>query len=142
MSEASEWTPPLPGSPCWIEIPAVDVPACKKFYSSLFPAWEFKPATERYPDEKLAAFSYGGKTGLSGGILQVPASCKESTHPMGVGATIYHFVESIEETQKKAESLGGKSISGKEPEGDNGYYMYFTDVEGNRFGIYELKKSS
>ena len=31
-------------------------------------------------------------------------------------------------------------MSEKEPESENGYYMYFKDVAGNRFGIYELKK--
>lgn len=36
--------------------------------------------------------------------------------------------------------LGGTVMSEKEPESENGYYMYFKDVAGNRFGIYELKK--
>jgi hypothetical protein len=36
--------------------------------------------------------------------------------------------------------LGGVAVSGKEPEGDNGFYIYFKDVEGNRFRLYELKK--
>jgi predicted enzyme related to lactoylglutathione lyase len=30
-------------------------------------------------------------------------------------------------------------MSGKEKEGENGWYMYFLDVEGNRFGVYELE---
>jgi hypothetical protein len=84
---------------------------------------------------------------------------------MGVGFTMYYIVDSIEEvclpitplflssqietdfgsntsqTKEKAESLGGKALSAtKEPEGTSGFYMYITDVEGNRFGIYELKK--
>ena len=31
-------------------------------------------------------------------------------------------------------------MSGKEKEGENGWYMYFLDVEGNRFGVYELEE--
>jgi len=139
---ASTWSPPPTGGPCWIEIPAVDVQACKKFYAALFPNWEFRPATAQHPEEKIAMFMYGGKSGLGGGIIQVPASCKEKDHPMGVGVTIYHFVESIEETQEKIESLGGKSLSGKEPEGENGWYMYFQDVAGNRFAIYAVRTST
>lgn len=41
-------------------------------------------------------WSYAGKMGLTGGILQVPASCKEGEMKKGLGVTIYHFVESIE----------------------------------------------
>ena len=44
------------------------------------------------------------------------------------------------QTKKLVEELGGKTISGKEKEGDNGWYMFFLDVEGNRFGIYELQE--
>jgi hypothetical protein len=45
------------------------------------------------------------------------------------------------QTQKKIEELGGKLLSGKEPEGEDGFYMYVSDIAGNRFGIYECKKS-
>ena len=33
-------------------------------------------------------------------------------------------------------------MSGKEKESDHGWYMYFLDVEGNRFGAYELVKAT
>lgn len=39
------------------------------------------------------------------------------------------------------EELGGKTLGEKEPEGENGWYIYFKDVAGNRFGAYELKKA-
>ncbi|KAF2458072.1 hypothetical protein BDY21DRAFT_363640 [Lineolata rhizophorae] len=140
-SEAEKWIPPPMGTPCWVEIPAADVPACKKFYADLFPTWDWKPATEQYTEEKIAMWSYGGKMGLSGGIVQVSAECKASEQKDGTGVTIYHFVESIEDTQKRVEELGGKTASEKKPEGENGWYMFFKDVAGNRFGIYQLKKS-
>jgi len=37
------------------------------------------------------------KTGLSGGIIPVSASCKNSELQNGTGVTVYHFVESIDE---------------------------------------------
>jgi len=43
------------------------------------------------------------------------------------------------QTKELVEKLGGKSVSEKEKEGKNGWYMYFLDVEGNRFGVYELE---
>ena len=36
----------------------------------------------------------------------------------------------------------GITCGGKEEEGDNGWFMYFKDVAGNRFGAYQLKKWS
>lgn len=44
------------------------------------------------------------------------------------------------QTKKRVEELGGQSLSGKNEEGENGWYMYFRDVEGNRFGAYEVRK--
>ena len=44
------------------------------------------------------------------------------------------------QTKVEVEKLGGVVMSEKEPESENGYYMYFKDVAGNRFGIYELKQ--
>ena len=36
-------------------------------------------------------------TGLTGGIVQVPAECKTGTElKNGMGTTVHHFVESIE----------------------------------------------
>jgi hypothetical protein len=89
MSEEAQWVPPPFGSPCWIEIPAVDVTACKvnsfpavvsslpwrnsndpltnipwqEFYEKLFPAWTWMPSTERHPEDKLAMFKFSGPEG-------------------------------------------------------------------------------
>jgi hypothetical protein len=96
------------------------------------------------------------RIGLTGGIVKVGEECKSAELNNGMGVTVYHFVESIEEvchassrveykltqsqTQKKVEELGGKACSEKTPEGENGWYMYIKDVAGNRFGIYQLKE--
>ncbi|KAG9230711.1 hypothetical protein BJ875DRAFT_144843 [Amylocarpus encephaloides] len=148
MSEApaDKWTPPPIGTPCWVEVPAADVQALKKFYAALFPLWTWTAATEKYPEERIAMFNFAGKSGLTGGIVHVPAACKDKDgakveSPNGVGVTLYHFVDSIESMQKKVEELGGKIMSGKEKEGDNGWYMFCLDLEGNRFGIYELQEN-
>jgi len=142
-SSPANYTPPPVGTPCWVEIPAVDVKACKAFYAALFPSWTWKPATAQYPDEKIAMFGYASGTmgDFGGGILKVSEECKASGEPkMGSGVTLFHFVENIEETQKRVEELGGKSLSGKNEEGEHGWFMYFKDVAENRFGIYGIRK--
>ncbi|KIM99145.1 hypothetical protein OIDMADRAFT_181574 [Oidiodendron maius Zn] len=142
MSEETQWVPPPFGSPCWVEIPAADVTACKEFYSKLFPSWTWTPSTDRHPEDKLALYKFGTADGLGGGIVKVPVECKASGGELkkGVGVTIYHLVESIEETKKRVEELGGVAVTEKEPESDSGWHMHFKDTEGNRFGIYQLKK--
>lgn len=32
---------------------------------------------------------------------------------------------------------GGKKVLDKTPQGKSGWYANFTDLEGNRFGVYE-----
>jgi hypothetical protein len=60
MSEPSSWKAPPVGSPCWIEIPAVDVQACKVpasllslFSISLIPARNFTPPSSHPGTSKL-----------------------------------------------------------------------------------------
>jgi hypothetical protein len=87
-SDAQKWTAPPVGIPCWIEIPASDVQACKvypqlytfvsiaaektplqKFYAEIFPSWDFKPATKEYTDDKIAHWSFAGPSGEPAIIL-------------------------------------------------------------------------
>ncbi|OCK79446.1 hypothetical protein K432DRAFT_330126 [Lepidopterella palustris CBS 459.81] len=129
---------PPEGSPCWIEIPAHDVPALKNFYAALFPSWEWKPSTEEYKPENIAMISFKQPSGLSGGIIKLPADCVRDEQKNGVGFTVYFFAESIEGIQAKIHELGGKTCLEKTEQGKNGWYANFTDPEGNRFGTYEV----
>ena len=73
MSET--WTPPVAGSPCWVEIPGTDVPRAKQFYSKVF-HWSFHAATADCPESKIALFDFPDKKfPASGGICAV---CKEA----------------------------------------------------------------
>ncbi|KAI9778429.1 MAG: hypothetical protein M1839_008075 [Geoglossum umbratile] len=137
MSEAASWTPPVFGSPCWIEIPAIDVTRAKTFYATVF-NWTFKPGTETYPEDKIAMFSVPDPklSGLGGGILKA----SDADHKPGKGGSvIYLWVTSIEEALKKIEENGGSVVLGKTAEGDQGWLAKFGDTEGNVHGIYTMK---
>ncbi|RFU26565.1 hypothetical protein B7463_g9773, partial [Scytalidium lignicola] len=135
-----QWTAPPEGSPCWIEIPSVDLEASKKFYASVFPAWKFNPEIKEHVPHRVLTFSFADKVGLSGGLVEFSPECKTAEQTNGIGDTIYYFVNSIEEAASRIKAAGGKSAGEKTPEGENGFYQYFKDVDGNRFGLYELKK--
>jgi hypothetical protein len=49
------------------------------------------------------------KVGLSGGIIQVSASCKTNELQNGMGVTVYHFVDSIDEVSCISFSFASKS---------------------------------
>jgi hypothetical protein len=51
----------------------ITLPAPQKFYSSLFPSWEWRVATERSPDEKAALFSFAEKSGT---LAFCPFACQ------------------------------------------------------------------
>lgn len=46
----------------------------------------------------------------------------------------------MRQTARRIEKAGGKAIGEKTAESDHGNYQYFSDIEGNRFGIYEIQK--
>lgn len=70
----------------------------------------------------------------------ITRTCSDAPRPSqadNVGSTVYYYVESLAETEKKVAELGGSTVKGKTREGDHGWYMHFKDPEGNRFGAYE-----
>ncbi|RDW65534.1 hypothetical protein BP5796_10226 [Coleophoma crateriformis] len=132
-------TPPIEGTPCWHQIPAVDVQACKRFYSALFPSWQFIENPAKYPEEFIALFNYEGSRSMAGGIVKTSEEAKSQEQGEGVGMTVHYYVKSIEATQKRVVELGGTILTLKIPEADNGYFMLCKDVAGNRFSMYEEK---
>ncbi|KAF2807094.1 uncharacterized protein BDZ99DRAFT_465025 [Mytilinidion resinicola] len=141
-SEHQAVSMPREGALCWVEFLAHDVPKLKEFYSALFPNWDFKPNTEEYKIEDIAMVSFSGGSGLSGGIVKLPADCKREEQQNGVGTTSYFLVESIEETKPKVERLGGTMCLPKTEQGKNGWFANFRDPEGNRFGVYEVNRAN
>ncbi|KAI9769265.1 MAG: hypothetical protein M1840_004394 [Geoglossum simile] len=136
---AASWTPPVYGSPCWIEISAIDVIRAKKFYAATF-NWTFKPGTKTYPEDKIAMFSVPDPklSDLGGGIVKVN---DEDHKPGKGGSVIYLWVDSIEEALEKIKVNGGTVVLGKSAEGDQGFLAKFGDTEGNVHGIYTMRKT-
>jgi predicted enzyme related to lactoylglutathione lyase len=136
-STASDWAPPIYGSPCWIEIPATNVTRAKTFYADVF-NWAFKPATQNYPADKIAMFSVPDPklSSLGGGIVNVSGA---EHKPGKGGSVVYLWVDSIEEAIEKIKKAGGSVVQEKSPEGDHGWLAKFGDTEGNVHGIYTMK---
>jgi len=135
--------PPIEGSPCWVEIPARDIEKLKSFYSTLFPSWEFKEEAN-YGGEggaKVAMYNFKRPEGFGGGIVQMPTECGTNEQHMGSGFTLYYLVDDLEKTLERINELGGSTVMPKVKQGESGWFANAKDVEGNRFGIYELHLS-
>ncbi|KAH7113289.1 Glyoxalase/Bleomycin resistance protein/Dihydroxybiphenyl dioxygenase [Dendryphion nanum] len=136
------WPIPPVGAPCWIEVMSVDPPKLKEFYAGLFPAWEFIPATEEYKEDMVVMYKFNEPKGLSGGIVKLPEGCERAAQPLGIGFTVYFWVNDLEATEKRVHELGGTTVVGKKREGKTGWFMNFKDPEGNRFAAYTMDSSA
>jgi len=139
QQNSTAYSAPL-GAPCWIEIISSEPHKLKDFYAALFPAWKFREADIEASSETVH-IHFEQPSGLTGGIVKLPADCPKPTdQPMGIGSTVYYFVDSIDDIEKKIEGLGGKTVLKKKAESEHGYYANYKDPEGNRFGVYETRQ--
>lgn len=106
----------------YIEIPAKDVPATKKFFGDVFD-WTF---TDYGPD--YCSFS---NDGVDGGFFKSDLTVSTST---GSVLVVLYSAE-LETTQSKVEASGGTIIK---PIYDfpGGRRFHFTDPNGNEFAVW------
>ena len=158
-SSMSSWIPPVSGTPCLLNLPALDVHrgegvvlfrkvvfvdqlAAKHFYSMVFD-WRFQDQThhpEAYPPDQIAFFN-PPSTSCPGGAISKVESTLLRRYDTGskVSALMYLFVDDLEVFMWKVEAAGGKRLSDVEEEGNTGLMQYFEDSEGNFMGLYMLK---
>jgi predicted enzyme related to lactoylglutathione lyase len=115
------------------EIPFDDGDRARSFYAEAF-GWQVQPmpamnytlvmsgpSTETGPTE--AGFINGGMVARSEAVAPAP--------------TFAIDVDSIDDTLKKVEELGGSTVLGKTEVGPMGFTAYFKDPEGNVIGLWE-----
>ncbi len=110
----------------WFEIPADNTERAKAFYSNLF-GWEIKP----FPGTgDYWHIDTGGADDTPDGALMAR---KHPQQPI----TNYVSVNSVTESSKKIEKLGGKICMAKTAVPQMGYFAVCQDTEGNQFGIWQ-----
>jgi len=121
------------GTFCWPELSTTDVPAAKKFYSTLF-GWE--------PDD-MPIPQGGLYTMLKLGSQDVGAMCtiQEAQRTAGVPPhwMSYVAVTNADETARKAASLGGSVIMQPFDVMDAGRMAVIQDPTGAIFSIWQAK---
>jgi uncharacterized protein len=132
----AEYTSHPPGTFCWPELSTTDRKAGVTFYRSLF-GWDVNDSpVGPGPDDVYSMFQIRGKSvGAAAG--QQPDEKKHGVPPHW---NTYISVASADEAQKKAESLGGKTLAPAFDVMDVGRMAVLQDPSGAVFMVWEPKK--
>lgn len=116
----------------WFEIPVKDLERAIPFYEKVF---DVKLTPEEMSGLKMALFPYTQDVpGAAGALIK-----GKSYEPSHAGTVVYFSVEDIDETLRKINASGGKTIMPKTSIGQYGVIAHFEDTEGNRLALHSMK---
>ena len=112
------------------EIPGENHEALIMFYSELFD-WRFEraPGVDEYWLIQAAPLDMGTRLSkpVNGGLTKTSER----------GILLYFSVDSVDETSKKIEALGGRILVPKREVQDMGWFAKAEDPEGNVFAVWQ-----
>jgi predicted enzyme related to lactoylglutathione lyase len=113
----------------WFELPVTDMARATSFYSQLFGV-ELSLVSAG-SGSAMAMFPDGG--GVGGALI-----VGEGYVPSASGAVVYlNCNPSLDTVLERVTAAGGQIIMPKTDIGENGYYAFILDTEGNRVGLHE-----
>jgi predicted enzyme related to lactoylglutathione lyase len=116
----------------WFEIPVKDLERAGKFYEAVFGT---KLTPETMGPLTMAFFPMTlGAQGAAGSIIK-----GESYEPSHAGTVVYFSVDDIDETLRRINANGGKTLLPKMSIGQYGFIAHFEDSEGNRVALHSMK---
>ncbi len=113
----------------WFEIPVKDMGRAKKFYEKVFGV-ELSP----YEMESFSMAFFPMTQGVPGAAGTLVKG--ESYEPSHAGTVVYFSVDDIEETLRRINANGGKTLMPKKGIGEYGFIAHFEDTEGNRLALH------
>jgi predicted enzyme related to lactoylglutathione lyase len=116
----------------WFEVPVKDLDRATKFYENVF---DVKLTTEEMGAMTMAMFPFEqGVPGAAGALVKA-----ESYEPSHAGTVVYFSVGDIDETLRRINAGGGRTLMPKTAIGQYGFIAQYEDTEGNRLAIHSLK---
>lgn len=116
----------------WFEIPVKDIGRAMMFYEQAF---NVKLKTMEAEGMKMASFPWQDKdTGATGALVE-----GHGYTPSHQGSRIYLSVTNIDDTLKKIETKGGKTLTPRRSIGEYGFIAFFEDTEGNKVALHSMK---
>jgi predicted enzyme related to lactoylglutathione lyase len=120
----------MPNALNWFEIPATDIKRAVKFYSTILDV--DLEVLEPMPGFQMAMFP--AEDGVGGDIVQ-----GEGYTPSTEGSIVYlDGGEDLAVALAKVEGAGGQVLVPKTDIGENGFFAYFLDTEGNKVGLHSM----
>jgi predicted enzyme related to lactoylglutathione lyase len=116
----------------WFEIPVRDVGKARKFYERVF---DMELTLEDMDGFNMAFFPMAENAPGAAGML-IKGETYEPSH---AGTVVYFSVEDIEETLRRINANGGKTLLPKKSIGEYGFIAHFEDTEGNRLALHSMK---
>ncbi len=113
----------------WFEIPVTDMARATRFYGEIFGVeLSADPAGAGF---LMAMFPDGG--GVNGALMS-----GEGYIPSASGTVVYlNCNPSLDAVLDRVEAAGGQVIVPKTDIGENGFFAFVLDTEGNRIGLHE-----
>ena len=114
----------------WFEIPATDIQRAVKFYSTVLAVkMEICPASAGY---QMAVIPH--PDGVGGALIQ-----GEGYVPSTDGAVIYLACDpDLRPALERVEMAGGKILAPRTDIGENGFFAFILDTEGNKVGLHSM----
>lgn len=114
----------------WFEIPVADYERAKKFYNTIFDAqladWEMS--------EGFTMGMFPADDGVGGAIVS-----GEGYVPSNEGSLVYlNAGDDLNTVLNRVEGAGGKVLVPKSDIGENGFFAFFQDTEGNKVGLHSM----
>ena len=116
----------------WFEIPATDMERAVRFYERIF---QVKMNTSPAGGEGylMSMFPDGGMEGVGGALVS-----GEGYVPSATGTLVYlNCNPSLSAVLGRVEAAGGQIIVPMTDIGENGFFAFIIDSEGNRVGLHE-----
>jgi hypothetical protein len=114
----------------WFEIPVVDMDRAVAFYSEMFGV--ALQAAEMSPGYLMAMFPSEG--GVGGALVS-----GEGYVPGMTGTVVYlNGGDDLSGPLSRVEAAGGQIIVPKSDIGENGFFAFFIDSEGNKVGLHSM----
>lgn len=114
----------------WFEIPVSDFQRAEKFYNTIL-------AVDLVSMEASEGYRMGmfpAEAGVGGALMQ-----GEGYVPSAEGTIVYlNGGDDLSIALNRVEAAGGQVIVPKTSIGENGYFAFFMDTEGNKVGLHSM----
>jgi uncharacterized protein len=115
----------------WFEIPVSNMERATTFYGTLFETT--LKADPAIPGYEMAMFPSQG--GVDGALVK-----GEGNTPSHSGSLVYlNGGDDLIHVLNRVEKAGGKVLQDKTSIGENGFFAYFEDTEGNKVALHSMK---